>query len=770
MKNLLLLLLSTPSFFLAQNFTWMRGSNTTGQTGIYGTPGVSSPTIDPGSRHGSGTWTDLNGDLWMFGGEGYDNSPSVAWLNDLWKYSVSSNAWTWMGGAAIANQPSVYGAIGVAAAANQPGAREFPVCWVDNAGKFWMLGGFGFGSSPTQTFPQRMGDLWKYDPLTNLWTWMNGFNSNLQNGIYGTLQTPSASNRPGCRMGSASWTDLNGNLWLFGGRGFPATGPSEGFLNDLWQYNVITNQWTWMGGSNQASLSGVFGTLGVPSASNMPGGKEFPASWSDQQGNLYLFGGRAQGYFNDLWRYSPINGTWTWLKGANTSNQVGLYGTMGVSSAANGPGGRFSQACWTDKYGQFWLFGGQGRSSYTTSVNNLNDLWKYDPCSNNWTWMKGSDTLNRLGTYGTQGIGAAANVPGSRFYNNSFRSKDGSKLWLIGGEGFDGSNFAVDHLNDVWRYSVATPADTAYSLSGPSLCSGKQASLNVAGSIGLNWYSSPTNTNVLFTGTPYVTPQLSAIGASSLYTVYAQVACNLRPRTLAQVTIHPLPVITITNNALTCAGNFTLSAMGAASYTWINGSNSATATFTNTSPAFTAYVLGSSTQGCESSASKTLQLSPAPVISISAASTVVCIKESMTLSSSGAATYTWANGATSSTVSASYPSSGSVVTSVVGTGTNGCSASASIALMVEACTGIANESTQHGIQLQPNPTQNKFNVRSGLRGEKTIFLHTVIGQLVFEKKFYEQDLLVDEYLVEGLYLITITNGKNLETARLLVNP
>lgn len=770
MKNLLLLLLSTPSFFLAQNFAWMRGSNITGQTGIYGTPGVSSPTIDPGSRHGSGTWTDLNGDLWMFGGEGYDNSPNVAWLNDLWKYSVSANAWTWMGGGAIANQPSVYGTLGVPAAANQPGAREFPVCWVDNAGKFWMLGGFGFGSSPTQIFPQRMGDLWKYDPLTNLWTWMNGFSTNLQNGIYGTLQTPSASNRPGCRMGSASWTDSNGNLWLFGGRGFPATGPSEGFLNDLWQYNVNTNQWTWMGGSNQASLSGVFGTLGVPSATNMPGGKEFPASWSDQQGNFYLFGGRAQGYFNDLWRYSPLNSTWTWIKGATTSNQVGIYGTMGVSASANVPGGRFSQAFWTDKYGQFWLFGGQGRSSYTTSINNLNDLWKYDPCSNNWTWMKGSDTLNRLGTYGTQGIDAVANVPGSRIYSNSFRSKDGSKLWLIGGEGFDGSNFAVDHLNDVWRYSVATPADTAYSLSGPSLCSGKQASLNVAGTIGLNWYSSPTSTNVLFTGTPYVTPQLSAIGSSSLYTVYAQVACNLRPRTSAQVTIHPLPVITITNNALTCAGNFTLSALGAASYTWINGSNAATATFTNTSPTFTAYVLGSSAQGCESSASKTLQLLAAPVLSISIASTVICVKESRTLSSSGAATYTWANGATSSTISASYPSSGSVVNSVVGTGTNGCSASASIALKVEVCAGIANEMTLHGIQVQPNPTQNKFKVRSGLTGEKTIFLHNVIGQLVFEKTFYEEDLLVDEYLAQGLYLLTITNGKSLETGRLLVNP
>ena len=38
-----------------------------------------------------------------------------------------------------------------------------------------------------------------------------------QPGVYGTLGTPAAGNIPGGRLDAASWTDDNGNLWLFGG-------------------------------------------------------------------------------------------------------------------------------------------------------------------------------------------------------------------------------------------------------------------------------------------------------------------------------------------------------------------------------------------------------------------------------------------------------------------------------------------------------------------------------------------------------------------------
>jgi len=54
-------------------------------------------------------------------------------------------------------------------------------------------------------------------------------------GVYGTQGVPAATNVPGARGYSASWTDSVGSLWLFGGAGWDSVGTIGG-LNDLWVY------------------------------------------------------------------------------------------------------------------------------------------------------------------------------------------------------------------------------------------------------------------------------------------------------------------------------------------------------------------------------------------------------------------------------------------------------------------------------------------------------------------------------------------------------
>ena len=102
------------------------------------------------------------------------------------------------------------------------------------------------------------------------------------------------------------------------------------------------------------------------------------------------------------------------MSGSNTINQPGVYGTKGVPAAANVPGARNDSISWTDSAGNFWLFGGLGFGS-TTSSGRLNDLWRYDPVTNQWTWVSGANTINQPGVYGTKGVPAAANVPGGRY-------------------------------------------------------------------------------------------------------------------------------------------------------------------------------------------------------------------------------------------------------------------------------------------------------------------------------------------------------------------
>jgi hypothetical protein len=59
-----------------RKWTWMSGSSSANQVGSYGDKGVVTPTNIPGARSGAIGWTDKDGNLWMFGGYGYDASSS----------------------------------------------------------------------------------------------------------------------------------------------------------------------------------------------------------------------------------------------------------------------------------------------------------------------------------------------------------------------------------------------------------------------------------------------------------------------------------------------------------------------------------------------------------------------------------------------------------------------------------------------------------------------------------------------------------------------
>jgi N-acetylneuraminic acid mutarotase len=282
-------------------WTWVAGSSVGRQNGNYGSLGVASATNHPGGRSGAMTWIDASGNLWLFGGLGYDESnPINDVLSDLWKYS--NGQWTWMGGPKIKQQSGIYGTKGLASPTNNPGARWGAFNWKDSAGNLWLFGGSGYDANGSV---QVLNDLWEYS--NGEWIWMGGSNVIAQPGIYGTKGTPSPNNIPGARWAGATWTDPSGDVWLFGGNGF-VSNVSAGWLNDLWKFS--NGQWTWMGGSNVVNQSSSYGTQGSLGVGNAPGGRFFLNRWVDANGNLWLFGGYGQipgntGNLNDLWMYMP---------------------------------------------------------------------------------------------------------------------------------------------------------------------------------------------------------------------------------------------------------------------------------------------------------------------------------------------------------------------------------------------------------------------------------------------------------------------------------
>ena len=67
-------------------WTWVSGSNTYLQKGIYGTKGTAASSNIPGARNSAVSWLDSSGKLWLFGGDGYDSAGNQGLLNDLWQY------------------------------------------------------------------------------------------------------------------------------------------------------------------------------------------------------------------------------------------------------------------------------------------------------------------------------------------------------------------------------------------------------------------------------------------------------------------------------------------------------------------------------------------------------------------------------------------------------------------------------------------------------------------------------------------------------------
>lgn len=422
-------------------WTWVAGTNEASTTGVCGALGVTAMTNIPGGRYGAVTWADSFGNLWMFGGQGYDCMGNFLALNDLWKFS--SGQWTWMGGPGVGNQSGVYGSLGVPGSANTPGGRYDAVVWADTSGNVWLFGGTGFDSAGHASY---LNDLWKYS--SGEWTWISGSDLAGQQGSYGTKNVPATGNVPGARSGAVGWRDSEGNLWMFGGWG-PDSSGANGELNDLWEYS--DGEWTWVSGSDLGRQYGAYGSQKVAGPENSPGARYWATAWTDSNGNFWMFGGAGYGatggesWLSDLWKYS--SGEWTWIAGPSASLQGGTYGTEGIAAPTNNPGARQEAIGWIDSNENLWLFGGNGVDSAHGS-GLMSDLWRYS--SGEWTWMAGSNLVNQSGTYGTKGVPFPGNVPGARIGEFGWIDRQGN-LWLFSGYG--AVSGTEGYLNDLWMYT-----------------------------------------------------------------------------------------------------------------------------------------------------------------------------------------------------------------------------------------------------------------------------------------------------------------------------
>lgn len=239
----------------------------------------------------------------MFGGFGLISTGNYGNLNDVWKYNTSEGKWSWIKGKNNNETPEFSAGVGISDSDNQPiGGRDY-TSWNDLDGNLWFI--------------TSNGALWKFD--NENWIQMTE-NSNLNYGLIGSYHQ---NNSPGVRHNANAWIEENGSLLLFGGSEGFYLGPDENYkYNDLWRFDINLNQWAWIGGEKHIGNStdnkyGKYGVLNEPFLTNLPGVRQKPMYWQDNDKNYYLYGGNGLGeneggYLSDVWK---LNRTFNVISG-----------------------------------------------------------------------------------------------------------------------------------------------------------------------------------------------------------------------------------------------------------------------------------------------------------------------------------------------------------------------------------------------------------------------------------------------------------------------
>ncbi|MDI1355422.1 MAG: hypothetical protein PSX36_10910, partial [bacterium] len=286
--------------------------------------------------------------------------------------------------------------------------------------------------------------------------------------------------------------------------------------------------------------------------------------------------------------------------------------------------------------------------------------------------------------------------------------------------------------------TVTVSADPGPSLTvaaSPTLiCPGYNSTLTAFGSaaLGYTWAPgstiSPSIVVAPFVPTTYSVFSNNALSCISLYT-------------LAPV-INPVPIMTISPaTPSVCYGStFTLTAAGGSTYTWNPGSVTGSAIAVSPSTSTTYTIVGSNGT-CTSSINSSLTVVPLPTVSASSSTASICSGQTLTLSATGAAQYTWMPG---TMTASSVVISPTITTTYTVTGnTAACETTDTITIVVNngptltavasptaICPGFTSTLSSSGaVSYTWNPSFINFSVVAASPTANTIY--TVTGETIF---------------------------------------
>jgi hypothetical protein len=234
----------------------------------------------------------------------------------------------------------------------------------------------------------------------------------------------------------------------------------------------------------------------------------------------------------------------------------------------------------------------------------------------------------------------------------------------------------------------------------------------------------------------------------------------------ASVTINTLPNPTLSYASTATLANLcpnqsiTLTGNGASTYTWVIGSlgftNNPLPITTGTNPAggsFTIILVGTNSVGCTAAGAITGTINPSPTVAVTA-KTLECINKTLTISATGATSYTWTGDKATNAPSFTFATGNTATThdfSVTGTNAAGCQSTlTAISVSVSLCTGIAKIDDTQKASVYPNPFSNELRVFD-LTG--SVEVYNTLGQMLIREQVNGEKTISTTDLPKGTYII-----------------
>ncbi len=218
---------------------------------------------------------------------------------------------------------------------------------------------------------------------------------------------------------------------------------------------------------------------------------------------------------------------------------------------------------------------------------------------------------------------------------------------------------------------VVVVSQPTISVTSASICSGNSATLTASGTGSLTWLPGGASTTSIVVS-PTITTTYSISNTNGVCT----------NSTTAIVDVTQTPTLAVNSETICTGAVTTLTASGAATYTWNTGVNTSTLSVSPTG--LTVYTVTGETGGCISNPeTSTVTVNSLP--NIGANSATICTGSSATLTATGGTSYTWSPGTTTSTVLVVNPASTTIYNL---TGSDGfCSNTATTTVVVIPCGG-----------------------------------------------------------------------------------